>query len=93
MKSIAIVVLLLVFPPAAAGAAPSAASPAQTVVDPCTLQQQGYSISSGQGCLQITGGVSVMESWGNTRGGWGSDASGQPVVRTPAGDYDIPSPR
>ena len=87
----AMAVVLAVAPALAAGPKPLP-QPQFTTLDSCALKGRGLTIAEGNVCLEITGGVSYYQSWGNAYGGQGTN-EGLVIVTTPAGVSTIPAPR
>jgi hypothetical protein len=65
-----------------------------TSLDVCdALGLSGLTISSDTDCLQITGGVSYMFSWGDYKAGQGTAAGGLGLIMTPTQNpFRIPQP-
>jgi len=65
-----------------------------TSLDVCdALGLSGLTISSDTNCLQITGGVSYMFAWGDFKStGFGSNANGAFLVKSPDDTFRIPAP-
>jgi hypothetical protein len=65
-----------------------------TSLDVCdALGLSGLTISSDTDCLQITGGVSYMFSWGDYKAGTGTNAGGLGLIMTPTQNpFRIPQP-
>ena len=65
-----------------------------TSLDVCdALGLSGLTISSDTDCLQITGGVSYMFSWGDYKAGTGTAAGGLGLIMTPTQNpFRIPQP-
>lgn len=72
--------------------AAESATPQLNLPSLCNKDGSALVISSDEGCVRVTGGVSYTYQWGNAPDYGNLDGPGTVIARTPAGNYTIPTP-